>query len=146
MKDLLGDVKFKKCLQEYMKRWNGKHPIPWDFFYTFNDVSRKNLNWFWSNWFFSNNYIDLAINGVKKDRMGNEISIQNIGGMYVPFDLIIKYTDGTGDKIHETPVIWKPDLKVVTVKTEGKKKIQTVKIDNGIFLDADQSDNVWELK
>src|SRR6185436_11372148 len=26
MKDYLGDELFKKCLQEYMNRWNGKHP------------------------------------------------------------------------------------------------------------------------
>ena len=29
-----------------MDRWNGKHPAPWDFFYTFNDVSGQDLNWF----------------------------------------------------------------------------------------------------
>ncbi|HWC53300.1 MAG TPA: M1 family metallopeptidase, partial [Chitinophagaceae bacterium] len=51
MKDLLGDELFKKCLHAYMDRWHGKHPIPWDFFYTFDDVSGKKLDWFWSNWF-----------------------------------------------------------------------------------------------
>ena len=39
MKDLLGDAEFKKCLHAYMDRWHGKHPIPWDFFNTFNDVT-----------------------------------------------------------------------------------------------------------
>jgi len=41
MKDMLGDELFKKCLHAYMERWNGKHPIPWDFFYTFNNISGK---------------------------------------------------------------------------------------------------------
>ncbi|HEY4336942.1 MAG TPA: M1 family metallopeptidase, partial [Puia sp.] len=61
VKDLLGDDLFKKCLHTYMDRWHGKHPIPWDFFYSFNDASGKDLNWFWKNWFFSYNYLDLAI-------------------------------------------------------------------------------------
>ncbi len=65
MKDMLGDELFKKCLHAYMDRWHGKHPTPWDFFYTYNDVAGKNMNWFWTNWFFTNNYIDLAIDGVK---------------------------------------------------------------------------------
>lgn len=52
VKDLLGDELFKKSLQEYMSRWHGKHPIPWDFFYSMNDASGKNLNWFWTNCFF----------------------------------------------------------------------------------------------
>lgn len=53
MKEILGDALFKKCLQEYMARWNGRHPTPWDFFNTFNNVSGKNLNWFWNSWFFT---------------------------------------------------------------------------------------------
>jgi aminopeptidase N len=52
MKDLLGDELFKKCLHEYMNRWHGKHPLPWDFFFTFNDVTKKNLNWFWKQLVF----------------------------------------------------------------------------------------------
>ena len=48
MKDLLGDDLFRKCLHAYMERWHGKHPTPWDFFYTFDDVSGRDLDWFWS--------------------------------------------------------------------------------------------------
>ncbi|MEO8568355.1 MAG: M1 family metallopeptidase, partial [Ginsengibacter sp.] len=54
LKDLLGDDLFKKCLHGFMDRWHGKHPIPWDFFYSFNNISGQNLNWFWNAWFFSN--------------------------------------------------------------------------------------------
>ena len=42
VKDLLGDDLFKKCLQGFMDRWHGKHPIPWDFFNSFNNISGKN--------------------------------------------------------------------------------------------------------
>ncbi|HEV2644529.1 MAG TPA: M1 family metallopeptidase, partial [Candidatus Elarobacter sp.] len=42
VKDLLGDAEFRKSLHAFMDRWHGKHPIPWDFFNTFNDVSGKN--------------------------------------------------------------------------------------------------------
>ena len=38
VKDLLGDDMFRKCLHAFIDRWHGKHPIPWDFFNTFNDV------------------------------------------------------------------------------------------------------------
>ena len=33
LKDMLGDELFKKALHNYMEDWNGKHPIPWDYFY-----------------------------------------------------------------------------------------------------------------
>ena len=65
LKDLLGDEN-SKCLKEFINRWNGKHPLPWDMFNTFNNVSGKNLNWFFQSWFFDNGYIDLSIQDEKR--------------------------------------------------------------------------------
>ena len=39
LKDMLGDDLFRQALHGFMDRWHGKHPIPWDFFNTFNDVA-----------------------------------------------------------------------------------------------------------
>ena len=58
LKEMLGDEVFKKTLHEYMKRWNGKHPTPYDFFFSINDASRENLSWFWTPWFFQSGYPD----------------------------------------------------------------------------------------
>ena len=112
MMDLLGDELFKKCLQAYMDRWHGKHPIPWDFFYTFNNVSGQDLNWLWSNWFFNPNYIDLAVEKVDKTNSGYNLTIQNIGGMAAPVNVLISYDDGSADTLHQTPAIWKSDQKI----------------------------------
>ncbi len=146
MKDLLGDDLFKKCLQEYMSRWNGKHPIPWDFFYTFNDASGKDLNWFWNNWYFGNNYIDLAIKDVSKKNNGYNVSIENIGGMDAPVNIEVSYKDGTKESFHQTPTIWEKDQKQATVKIAASKDIKSIKLDGGIFMDADTSNNTWNSK
>ena len=105
-KDMLGDEVFKKCLLAYMDRWHGKHPLPWDFFNTFNNVSGKNLDWFWKAWYFDNSYIDLAINSAKKVSGGYQLSLQNIGGMPAPVDIIATFTDGTSATFHQSPAIW----------------------------------------
>ena len=144
MKDLLGDDMFKKCLQAYIERWHGKHPTPWDFFYTFNDVSSKNLNWFWNNWFFSNNYIDIAVTDVKKNNNGYSISLKNIGGMAAPVNIIATYEDGSTDTMHETPAIWMNDQTQTTVDISTKKKVKTLMLDGGIYMDADMSNNTWK--
>jgi hypothetical protein len=47
------------------------------FFYTFNYASGKNLDWFWNNWFFSNYYIDLAVDKVIKEKEGYSVALQN---------------------------------------------------------------------
>ena len=144
MKDYLGDDMFKKCLHAYMDRWHSKHPIPWDFFYTFNDISGKNLNWFWDAWFFSHNYIDISISNVKKNNKGALVSLQNLGGMPAPVDIIITYEDGSHETIHKTPAIWEANIKQADVNIATTKKIQSIKLDGGIFMDADTSNDEWK--
>ncbi|HYK44111.1 MAG TPA: M1 family metallopeptidase [Parafilimonas sp.] len=144
MMDFLGDELFKKCLQAYMQRWHGKHPTPWDFFYTFNNVSGQDLNWLWSNWFFNPNYIDLAIEKVDKTNGGYNLTIQNIGGMAAPVNVQISYDDGSADTLHQTPAIWKSDQKKTVVNITTKKQVRSIRLDGGIFMDADESNNVWQ--
>src|SRR6478735_7501231 len=143
MKDMLGDELFKKCLHAYMERWNGKHPIPWDFFYTFNNISGKNLNWFWNNWFFSTYYIDLAITGVKSNSNAYTVTLKNIGGMAAPVDVIATYQDGSTEKFHQTPAIWMKDQSQTSITINTKKKVKSITLDGGIFMDADTSNNIW---
>lgn len=144
VKDMLGDALFKKCLQEYMSRWHGKHPIPWDFFNTINNVSGKDLNWFWDNWYFSHNYIDLAINNVTKTNNGFSIDVENNGGMATPFDVVLTYDDGTTDKFHQTSMVWQNSQKRVALTLSVTKPVQSIKLDGGIYMDANVKDNTWK--
>jgi hypothetical protein len=143
LKDLLGDAMFKKCLHEYMNRWRGKHPTPWDLFYTFNDVSGQNLNWFWNNWFFSYNYIDLAIRNLSKSKDGHAVTIDNIGGMAIPFNIEIIYDDNSKERNHQTPAVWEHDLNSTLISLSTKRNIKSIHLDGGIFMDADESNNTW---
>jgi len=143
MKDLLGDELFKKCLHEYIDHWHGKHPVPWDFFYSFNTSSGINLNWFWTNWFFTNNHIDFAVQQVTASATGYSLTIKNIGGFPAPADVIINYTDGSTAIFHQSPAIWSSNQKETTVNIETKKKIKTLRLNGGIFMDADESNNSW---
>jgi len=144
IKDMLGDDLFRKCLHAFMDRWHGKHPIPWDFFYTFNDVWGKNLNWFWNSWFFSNGYIDLAIQNVKASDNGYTLTLKNIGGFPAPVDILITYSDNSKETLHETPSIWQANLSQANIKITGKKKIKSIELDGGIFMDADVNNNSWK--
>ncbi len=143
MKDMLGDEVFKKCLHAYMDRWHGKHPLPWDFFNTFNDVSGQNLDWFWHNWYFTNGYIDLAIQGVKREKKSYTVTVQNIGGFVAPFDVQVKYADGSTNTFHQTSAIWQNNPQQASIKIPTKKKIQSVTLAGGIFMDADEVNNLW---
>jgi hypothetical protein len=143
LKDLLGDDLFKKTLHTYMEDWNGKHPIPWDYFNSINSTSGKNLNWFFNNWFFTNNYIDIAVANVNSNTKTQTISIKNEGGFAIPFDVNIIYTDGTKEVVHETPAVWEANQKMATISFKGTRKIKSVTLDGGLFMDATPKDNTW---
>jgi hypothetical protein len=143
LKDMLGDAAFGKALHAFIDRWHGKHPIPWDFFNTVNDVTGQNLNWFWNSWYFSNNYIDLAVGGVEKTGNGYTVVVNNIGGMPAPVDLEAHYADGTNEVIHETPAIWAADQKRATVTISTNKSLQSLALNGGIWMDADSTNNRW---
>jgi len=146
LRDLLGDDLFKKALHVYMDNWHGKHPIPWDYFNSMSSGSGKNLNWFFYNWFFTNDYIDIGLQNVTKDATGYLLNIQNIGGFAVPFDIKLTYTDGVTQTLHQTPVVWEHDQKEMVMHIKTKKALKSVVLDNGIFMDADMSNNSWMSK
>ncbi|MGN6801225.1 MAG: M1 family aminopeptidase, partial [Ginsengibacter sp.] len=144
LKDYLGDSTFKKALHFYMNSWHGKHPIPWDYFNCMSTGSGKNLNWFFHNWFFTNNYIDLKIDTLKKEGNDYTLNVTNVGGFAIPFDVKITYADGETATMHETPAVWENNEHAQVFKIPGDKIIKSVALDGGIFMDYTPDDNVWK--
>jgi hypothetical protein len=145
LKDMLGDSLFGKCLRGYMDRWHGKHPTPWDFFYSFDNISEKDLNWFWTSWFFTNHYIDLALTNVTGTGDNYTVSIDNIGGFPIPFDLVLTYDDGSQERQHRSAGVWEttPAHLQLPITIAHGKTLKAAKLDNGIFVDANGADNKW---
>jgi hypothetical protein len=146
LKDMLGDEVFRKSLHGFMDRWNGKHPLPWDMFNSFSNLSGKDLSWYWHNWFFTSNYMDLALEKVMPSATGYTLSIKNIGGYAVPTNVMVEYADGTKESLHQTAGIWEKSQQNATINIATKKKITFVKLDGGIFMDANTKDNTWGKK
>ncbi|MCI3937666.1 M1 family metallopeptidase [Chryseobacterium aahli] len=145
LKDYLGDDLFKKALHHYMDNWNGKHPIPWDYFYSMNTGSGKNLNWFFNNWFYTNYYIDLKITNATQQKGKLVVKVDNVGGFAVPFDVVVTYEDQSVEKTHFTPQIWENDQKKAMISISTKKKVKSVMLDGGLFMDYTPEDNLKNL-
>jgi hypothetical protein len=143
LKDLLGDASFRTALHAFMDRWHGKHPIPWDFFNTVNNVTGRNLNWYWNAWYFSPGFIDLGLASVTRSGSGYSVAIDNVGGMPAPVDLEAHYGDGSSEVIHETAAIWEPNLRRATVAISTRKTLQSLALQGGIWVDADSTNNKW---
>src|SRR3954466_11803427 len=146
LKDMLGDTQFRAALHGFMDRWHGKHPIPWDFFNSVNNITGQNLNWFWNGWFFNSGNIDLGLLAVEKTGNGYDVHIANVGGMPVPVDVVAKFSDGTTQTFHQTAGIWAHDPKHTIVPITASKTVQSAALDTGIWVDADSTNNAWTAK
>ena len=63
---VMGKDLFDYAFKKYSNRWKFKHPTPEDFFRTMEDASAVDLDWFWRGWFYTTDYVDIAIKGVKE--------------------------------------------------------------------------------
>ncbi len=149
--DLLGYEKFHQCLTVYMDRWKGKHPGPYDFFNTFNDVSGQNLDWFWKPWFFEFGYPDLKVTAAKLDEMSGGpqyvVYVERKGAIPVPVQLEVEFTDGSKQRIKKTVDVWKNmDQRTIKIDLEKGKTPKTVVLGGKTIPDSKPKDNVWPGK
>ena len=147
MNDFMGDAVFKKALQEYIKRWSGKHPTPYDFFFTFEDVTDDDLAWFYQPWFFNHGYPDLAVDTafVKDDIL--KIEITKEGEIPVPIALTVKFKDGSIKRAYRTVSAWKnEESDAVWIDMEADKKPALIELGSQYIPDADSANNFWQFK
>lgn len=149
--DLLGYEKFHQCMTSYIDRWKGKHPGPYEFFNTFNDVSGQNLDWFWEPWFFEFGYPDLKVSAAKMDEMSGGaqyvVYVERKGAIPVPVQLEIEFKDGTKQRIHKSAEVWKnPDQRVFKVELENGKVPVKLALGGKTIPDAKPKDNFWPGK
>ena len=146
VKDMLGDSLFNKAIHYYISQWNGKHPIPYDFFNCMNTGSGKNLDWFWKRWFFDNGYPDLAITSVVPKLKSYSVTITSKGSKPVPVDITVTYADKTTAKIHRSVQVWERGNTTVTLLIPTDKKISKIILGSTYDPDINKSDNIYEMK
>jgi Peptidase family M1 domain len=143
VKDMLGDSLFFKGLHYYIKNWNGKHPMPLDFFNAMNAGSGKNMNWFWKRWFYDDGYPDLAFGEVSKSGKEYSVVINSIGTKPVPVDLTIYFQDSTTQKIHRDISCWEEGERKIQVNFSSPKKVLKLKLGSLYVPDINQKDNEY---
>ncbi|MBX2976510.1 MAG: M1 family metallopeptidase [Ignavibacteriaceae bacterium] len=144
LKDYLGEQKFNDCLHDFMNSWVGKHPSPYDFFYTFNRVAKEDLSWFWKPWLFDYGYPDLAIKNVKNE--GNTLSLEIYKKGNIPVPIKLKVITSAEEKtIYETVKVWK-DKETHFFKIDLNSELVKIELGDETIPDVDKSNNLYEIK
>jgi hypothetical protein len=143
LRGMLGPDLFLKAYRTYGARWQYKHPTPWDFFYTFEDVTGQDLGWFWRTWFWETWTVDQSVESVTAGPNGSTIVIVDKGLAPMPGEVKVTRSDSTTvmEKIpvkywldgHATYTFTVPGAAVVGVEVDPEQKLP----------DVDRTNNSW---
>lgn len=144
LRALVGDSTFARAYTAFMERWRYKQPYPRDFFNTVNDVTGRNLDWFWRTWYFETWTLDQAIADVATTAQGTTITVANRGTAPMPARLAIRLADGSTIQ-REVPVqTWLSGARTATVTVPAGQTVVAVTLDPAkIFPDVDRTNNIW---
>jgi len=141
---VLGKETFERALREYVRRWTFKHPQPADFFRTIENVSGRNLDWFWRAWVYTTARLDQAVDSVGAAGDTTFVFLSNRGQMVLPVTLELRYADGSSER-RELPIeMWNLGSRFTSRIRTGGKAIAGVVVDpQAIYPDIDRANNRW---
>jgi hypothetical protein len=107
---VLGPERFDAAFREYVARWAFKHPTPWDFFHSMENVSGEDLSWFWRSWVLNTWKLDQTVKSVTyikdKPENGSEITIESLEKMPMPVTVLVKEANGKEHRINLPVEVW----------------------------------------
>ncbi len=164
--EVLGPEAFDRAFREYTKRWSFRHPQPADFFRTMDNLTGRNLDWFWREWVYTTARLDVAVDsvvsaappapgrtGVRADRRtGSEqgisgqvrVVLANRGQMVMPAELKLFYDDGSSE-VKKLPVeIWLLGSRHALTLNTGAKRLVGLELDpRHVMPDIDRRNDRW---
>lgn len=160
---VIGEENLKKTIKRYYNDFKFKHPTPNDFKRTAEKVSGMVLDWYLVDWTQTTNTIDYAVKEVAEGGQNTQITLQRIGLMPMPVDVMVTYVDGSqeyfyiplslmrGEKENPYPGVkrtvlpdwgWGYPTTTFTVN-KPKSSISKVEIDpSGLMADVKRENNV----
>ena len=144
---ILGADRFDYAFKIYIKRWAYKHPTPWDFFRTMENVAGEDLSWFWKSWFIENYKLDQAIKEVKYENNlpsnGAIVTLINLEQMAMPVLLSYETKSGIKGSMVLPVEIWNNTVEF-KVRVPVTEELKSVIIDaDKVFPDIDFKNNSW---
>lgn len=143
----LGPELFKTCLLTFIERWKYKHPTALDFFNTFSDVSKRDLDWYWMAWYYQVGGIpDLAIKSVTKKDNRFTVIVENKGQLPLPVVLTFYANDNVVGTSTEAAGKWQKNTKQIELIFDTKEPVSKITLGSETIPDAHLEDNEYLMK
>jgi hypothetical protein len=142
---VLGPEVFDSAFREYTRRWAFRHPQPADFFRTVEEVSGRDLAWFWRSFFYTTAALDQTVESVKQEADGSgEVVLGNLGDAVMPVELELSFDDGTTQLVRLPVEIWYGGNRYI-YKVGPGKMIAAARVNpDGTFPDAVTANDSWK--
>lgn len=86
LQEFLGRSLMDSCMKAYFEKWKFRHPLPQDIKDVFEEVSKKDLSWFF-NGLLDGHIPDYRISKIKKNKESITVGIKNQRSLNVPLKL-----------------------------------------------------------
>jgi aminopeptidase N len=131
-------------MREYGRRWMGKHPTPYDFWNTMEDVSGRDLDWFWKTWFYETWRLDQAVENVVTEGDSTRIVIASREKAIMPAILAVTREGGKVDTVTVPVESWFDGAKEHSVSVAATPKVIRVELDpSHDFPDVNRANDSW---
>jgi hypothetical protein len=161
---VIGKENFMKTLKRYFADYKFTHPTPNDIKHTAEKVSGANLDWYLNDWTKTTNTIDYGIKLVENHGENTKITLERIGRMPMPLDVLVTYEDGNQESFYipQTLMRWTKENQNLAIKRtvlEGwdwayptfefnvntKSPIKNIAIDpSGLMADVNKENNFFK--
>lgn len=146
LREIMGHEKWEQAYRAFISEWAFKHPSPWDFFETFERFAGKDLDWFWTSFYYETWTVDQAVRGTSPGPDGGTtVTIEDRGT--APYPAVVRIRTSSGaDLTRDVPVEhWlagNTTYDIVLERSVGT--VTRVEIDPaGYAPDIDRTNNFW---
>jgi len=164
---IIGEKAFEKTIKNYFDKYKFTHPLPNDLRRVAEQSSGILLNWYLTDWTQTTNQIDYAIKNIESRKKKSVITLERIGLMPMPLEILVRYKDGN-EEFYYIPISLmrgeksKPEYADKWIQLEDwswaykkyefeiKSKMESIKsIDinpTGLLADVDTSNNIIKFE
>ena len=163
---IIGKENFMKTLKRYFADYKFTHPTPNDIKHTAEKVSGANLDWYLNDWTKTTNTIDYGIKNVENSGENTKVTLERIGRMPMPLDILVTYEDGSQESFYipQTLMRWTKENQNPAIKRtvlDGwdwayptfefninvKSQIKNITIDpSGLMADVNKENGIYTKK
>ena len=142
--EVIGAEGFDAAFREFIRRWRFKHPQPADFFRTIENVTGRDLDWFWRGWIYSTARLDQAVDSVTARGGTTRVVLVNRRDMLMPAEVLLTWSDGATETRRIPVDMWNYGRRhAFTVENNGRR-LARVEVDpRRVYPDIDRANNRW---